>query len=223
MTTLLDENIKKEVQEVFSGLTLPVEIHFFGNHRDNCEYCTDTAELLNEVASLSDKIVLKTFDIHTNQQEAAYYKIDKTPGFVILGRVNEDLIDNGIRFAGIPAGHEFTSLINTLLMVSKGDSGLTPETRAALRNLENPVLLQVFVTPSCPYCPRAVVLAHQMAFESQMVEAEMVEALEFKNLADQFGVSGVPHTVINSGMAEVVGAVPEDYLLIKIKQAFTST
>jgi len=108
-------------------------------------------------------------------------------------------------------------------MVSKGDSGLTPETRAALRNLENPVLLQVFVTPSCPYCPRAVVLAHQMAFESQMVEAEMVEALEFKNLADQFGVSGVPHTVINSGMAEVVGAVPEDYLLSKIKQAFTST
>jgi len=84
MTTLLDENIKKEVQEVFSGLTLPVEIHFFGNHRDNCEYCTDTAELLNEVASLSDKIVLKTFDIIQTNKRRLTIKSTRPPALSSL-------------------------------------------------------------------------------------------------------------------------------------------
>jgi glutaredoxin len=81
------------------------------------------------------------------------------------------------------------------------------------------VLLQVFVTPTCPYCPQAVVLAHQMALESPMVEAEMVEAMEFPELSNQFGVSGVPQTTINSGAGTVIGAVPEDSLLVEIQEA----
>lgn len=219
MSQLLDENIKSQVRDVFTEMKLPVEILFFGDESDHCEYCEDTAMLLEEVAALSDKINLQKFDLKKNSTEANTYHIDKAPGIAILGRVDEDLIDKGIRFAGIPAGHEFTSLINTILLVSKGDSGLSDETRQFLKDLDKPVLLQVFVTPSCPYCPRAVVLAHQMAFESPLIEAEMVEAMEFDQLANSFNVSGVPHTVINSGKSEVVGAVPEEYLVDKIKQA----
>jgi predicted DsbA family dithiol-disulfide isomerase len=63
-----------------------------------------------------------------------------------------------------------------------------------------------------------VVLAHQMAMESDLVEAEMVEAMEFIDLSDQYGVSGVPHTVINEGAGELIGAVPEAALLDKIRQ-----
>jgi glutaredoxin-like protein len=201
-------------------LNLPVVIHFFNNNGGKCEHCEDTKNLLQEVAALSDgKIEMAVFDFQANRAEAEQFKIDKTPGFVILGRVGEDLIDYGIRFFGIPAGHEFTSLVNTILMVSKGVSGLTDKTKQELTNLRNPVHLQVFVTPTCPYCPRAVVLAHQMAFESQKVQADMVEAMEFNDLANQFGVLGVPHTIINNRAGEVVGAVPEDYLLDKIKQA----
>jgi predicted DsbA family dithiol-disulfide isomerase len=63
-----------------------------------------------------------------------------------------------------------------------------------------------------------VVLAHQMALESDMVEAEMVEAMEFVDLSDQYGVTGVPHTVINEGAGELIGAVPEAVLLDKIRE-----
>lgn len=62
-------------------------------------------------------------------------------------------------------------------------------------------------------------LAHQMALESPMIEAEMVEAMEFPGLADRFGVSGVPQTTINTGAGTVVGAVPEDNLLAEILSA----
>ncbi len=62
-------------------------------------------------------------------------------------------------------------------------------------------------------------LAHQMAFESQWVEAEAVEATEFPELADRFGVSGVPHTSINAGAGEMVGAGPEAMLVEQIVAA----
>jgi hypothetical protein len=63
------------------------------------------------------------------------------------------------------------------------------------------------------------VLAHQMALESPMVEAEMVEAMEFPELSNRFRVSGVPQTTINAGAGTVVGAMPEEQLLKEIKRA----
>jgi len=63
------------------------------------------------------------------------------------------------------------------------------------------------------------VLAHQMALESEMVQAEMVEATEFPELANQYGVSGVPHTTINFGAGEMIGAAPEAMMIEQIKEA----
>jgi glutaredoxin-like protein len=153
---------------------------------------------------------------------AQQYKVDKAPGIVIAGVNGDQILDYGIRLAGIPSGHEFSSLIHDMLLVSKRDSGLSEQTRQILKGLDKPVLLQVFVTPTCPYCPRAVILAHQMAMESPMIEAEMVEATEFSELSDKYHVSGVPHTAINEGAAHVVGAVPEEYLLAEIEKAISA-
>ncbi len=217
MTSLLNEGIKAQVREFFTDLDHPVQILFFGSNRGDCEYCEDTLELLEEVASLHEKITVQAYDLDENRDVAGQYRMDKAPGFAVLSGSNGDLIDYGVRYAGIPAGHEFTSLINDIVLVSKRDSGLAEETRAALRKIDKPVRLQVFVTPTCPYCPRAVVLAHQMAMENPLIEAEMIEAMEFSELANTYGVSGVPHTVINDGKGEVIGAVPEGHLLQQIQ------
>lgn len=64
-------------------------------------------------------------------------------------------------------------------------------------------------------------LAHQMALESPMVEAEMIEAMEFPELANRHGVSGVPQTTINDGVGTVIGAVPEDHLVHEIRNALS--
>jgi len=129
-------------------------------------------------------------------------------------------MDYGIQYSGIPSGHEFSTLINDILLVSGRDSGLSPQTREFLQKLDKPVHFQVFVTPTCPYCPQAVILAHRMAMENPgMIRAEGVEATEFPELANQFGVSGVPQTTINAGAGTVIGAVPEKQLLAEIQQA----
>ncbi|HSV86887.1 MAG TPA: thioredoxin family protein [Levilinea sp.] len=216
MPNVLDEKIRKQISEIFSSLQRPVGILFFED--DDCEYCEQTRALLSEVSALSDRIRLTAYTINEDPGFSDRYGISQAPGTVIGGMKGDEFIDYGIRFMGIPAGHEFTSLIRTILMVSAGDSGLSSETRNFLASLDRPVRLQVFVTPTCPYCPQAVVLAHQMAFQSDMVEAEMVEATEFIDLSDQYGVSGVPHTVINEGAGELIGAAPEAVLREKIRE-----
>lgn len=62
-------------------------------------------------------------------------------------------------------------------------------------------------------------LAHQMALESSLVEAEMIDASEFMELADRHGVGGVPHTAINAGAGQMIGSAPEEYLVAEIKKA----
>lgn len=217
-TKLLDEAIVSQVKQVFAALKEPVEILYFGKQSD-CEYCDDTLQLVQEVVALDDKLSLSVYDLEKDRQVAQQYRVDKAPGLVLVGRDGDQLVDYGIRFAGIPSGHEFGSLIHDLVLVSGRDSGLSDQTRAFLKGLNQPVLLQVFVTPTCPYCPRAVVLAHQMALESPWVEAEMVEAIEFPQLSERFGVSGVPQTTINSGKGTLIGAAPEEELVAEIKRA----
>jgi len=218
MTNLLNDDIRKQVSEAFEKLHQPVQILFFGS-KEQCDYCDDTLKLVEEVASLSDILSVQAFDVDADAAIAENYNVNLTPGLVITAVGEDGPIDYGVRYAGIPSGHEFSSLIQDLILVSGRDSGLSEQTREYLAGLKDPVHLQVFVTPTCPYCPRAVVLAHQMAMESTMVQAEMVEATEFPDLSNQYHIMGVPDTVINQGKGKMVGAVPEAQLLAEIMKA----
>jgi glutaredoxin-like protein len=211
---LLNDEIIGQIKEIFAHLDQNVSMLFFGE--ESCEYCDDTLQLLEEVEVLSEKLSLATYDLDKDAEIAEKYRVDKAPGIVMVGNDGENLTDYGVRYAGIPSGHEFSSLINDLIRVSQRDSGLSEETRAQLKNIKDPVHLMVFVTPTCPYCPQAVLLAHQLAMESPLIEAEMVEATEFPELSNRYNVSGVPQTTINYGAGTVVGAVPEGHLLAEI-------
>jgi glutaredoxin-like protein len=219
MEKLLSDQVIKQINEAFTELKEPVQILYFGS-KDNCDHCLETKQLLEEVVALNEKLILSVYDIQEHHEFAEHFNVFNAPGIVIAAREGSQIIDLGVQFSGTPSGHEFGTLINDILMVSGRDSGLNEKTREFLKNLKQPLVLQVFVTPGCPYCPRAVVLAHQMAMENpQMIRAEGVEAMEFPELADRFNVHGVPQTVINSGAGIVVGAMPEQNLLVEIKRA----
>jgi glutaredoxin-like protein len=216
MTTLLNKQIQSQVQDAFTDLTHPVHILFFGT-KQQCQFCGETLQLVEEITALSDLLAFSVFDVDADAAVAENYHVELTPTLVIAGEGEDGPIDYGIRYLGIPSGHEFSSLIQDILIISSRDSGLNDQTRDFLAELTEPVLLQVFVTPTCPYCPQAVVTAHRMALESPLVEAEMVEATEFPDLSNQYQIMGVPDTVINYGAGKVVGAVPEGRLAIEIK------
>lgn len=145
---LLNDQVIKQVKEVFdSQLNQPVEVLFFGQQHD-CDYCDDTHQLVEEVTAISPKLNLQTYDLEQHAEIASQYGVDKAPSVVLAARDGDGLTDYGVRFAGIPSGHEFSSLIQSLILVSDRDSGLNDQTRQALKKLTQPVTLQVYVTPT---------------------------------------------------------------------------
>ncbi len=178
-----------------------------------CETCDETQQLLEELAALSPQIRLAVHDVDTDVAEARAMDVSRVPALVLTGAAR-----GGVRYLGIPAGLEFSSLLADLVDVSRGGTDLAEPTKAALRALDRDVHIQVFVTPTCPFCPGAARLAHKMAIESPRVTADVVEASEFPDLVDRYNVHGVPKTVINETV-EVMGAQPESRFLKAVLKA----
>jgi glutaredoxin-like protein len=203
---LLNEKDAKIVHERLSQMAGNVKLALF-TQESECDYCGQTQELVDELAGLSSgKLTVEIHDLVKDSVRAESLHIDKAPALAVLGPADED---RGLRFFGIPAGYEFASLLESIDLVARGDSGLAPAIREKLHALKEPLNLQVFVTPTCPYCPKAVVTAFKMAMESPLVTASMVEATEFPELASKYQVSGVPHTVIGESPQPMIGAYPE--------------
>jgi alkyl hydroperoxide reductase subunit AhpF len=144
---LFTADFEKQILGLFDAqLVHPVEIIFF--NLDLCESCDDTKILLEQLTALSEKIFLKSYNYADNSHLAQQYNVDLAPSLIIAGHERDDVIDYGIRFAGLPSGYEFSSLIQAIILVSRRDSGLKPETRKTLQGVKSPVNLKVFATPT---------------------------------------------------------------------------
>ena len=178
-----------------------------------CRYCKETEELYKEVIELSDLLKLETYTIENNKEKFGEYKVERIPTAVIKGH-NKGLI----RFVGIPAGYEFTTLLEDLIDVSRGKFDLKERNRRKVEAVKESLHIQVFVTPACPYCPRAVRIAHKMAFINENIIGDMVEASEFPNLSEKYGVYAVPKIIVNDKV-EFEGALPEDQFIREVLKA----
>jgi glutaredoxin-like protein len=207
---LLDDQTRQEIGKMLANLPNPVRLLFFSTPQQ-CEYCDQIRQLTAELTEVSNQISLETYDFTTDLDKVAEYKIDKAPALAVVGEK-----DYGVRFFGFPAGYEFSTMLHAIQAVSRGVPELDSQMTAYLQQLSEPVHIQVFVTTSCPYCPRAAVVAYEMALASDMVKADVVEAGEFPQLANQYEVMGVPLSVIN-GIQRVEGAAPAHMVFDAIK------
>ena len=211
--SLFNEQDATAIRErLAASLRRPVQLALFVSEQD-CVYCEPTRELLETLSTLHEALSLTVYDLELDAERAAALGIDKAPGIVVLGGTESQ--DYGIRFYGIPSGYEFASLLEAIRMVGSDEVELQAATRQFLAGSTAPLHLQVFVTPSCPYCPRAVALAHRLTYASPYVTADAVEVTEFPDLGDRYHVMGVPRTVIDE-VVPVEGAVPEGTLLAKL-------
>lgn len=208
------EFLRNEFQ---TSLVNPVKLVMF-TQTVECQFCAETRQIVEEIANLSSKITAEIHNFVTDKAMAELYDVEKIPAIAVLRVEDDEDKDYGIRFYGIPSGYEFTTVIEDIVDVSKGESGLQPKSKEAVAGITEPVHFQVFVTPTCPYCTQAVRLAHRFAIESDLVTADMVESIEFPHLANKYQVYGVPRTVINETIHQE-GAVPEPMMLAKLLEA----
>lgn len=168
-----------------------------------CKFCPQTQELMGELTSLSPKIHLEIYDFHSQAEEREKYGVERIPA-IVMG----DGDNSRLKFYGIPSGYEFATIVENIKTLSRGVSPLTMDSRKKLRKVNQPVHIQVFVTPSCGYCPTVARLAHAVALENPLITSDVIEIEEFPSLAQMYTVRGVPKTVMGT-VSQLAGVVPQ--------------
>ena len=181
----------------------PIKIVMFTQEVE-CQYCSQTRTLVQELAPLNEKINVQILDFVKDEALAKEYGIDKIPAIAIIGKK-----DYGVRIYGIPYGYELQTLIEAIITVSKGTTDLSDNTKSILKEVRSPVHIKVFVSLTCPHCPAAAAVAHKLAVESPFVKADVIDSGEFPDLAMKYNVVGVPKIIINEKV-EFTGAFNED-------------
>jgi len=196
-----EKNLREEVKlQVFTG--------------DNCQYCGVAVAIAKEVAELNFLIKFEEHKIEGNLAEE--YGLQHAPTVIIT---DGEKYGGRIRYVGLPSGYEFSSLIEDIIDVSRRDAELSEEVKEKLMRVDKPLKIQVFVTPTCPYCPRAVRTAHRFAILNENITGEMVEAVEFPEWANKWNVMSVPHIVINEDV-QFIGAYPDEQYIEYVLQAY---
>lgn len=211
---VLSDAQKEHLKKHFGELAGDVELIVFTQEFE-CQFCKEAMEMVLELGELSPKIKTKVYDFVKNGDEDIKYNIKKIPAIAIVGKS-----DYGIRYYGVPAGYEFPVIVEDIMDVSRGTTSLPDNIKKKLAEIKKPVHIQVFVSPTCPYCPRAARIAHQFAIESEFIKSDVVEMTEFPYLVQRYGIMSTPHIVINEDTS-FIGAQPPEVFLEQIALALS--
>ncbi len=211
------EALKEALKEIKNLVTIKL---FTSSDRINCFTCSETEKLMRIIRDSSPMIGnkraidLEIFEMSRDSDVFKKYEIERVPTIVLL--------DSSITYLGMPAGEEIKAFIETIIRLSTNDHGLSTTTIKELARLDGRVKIEVIVTPLCPYCPYAALLANMFAYASKVygngnVRSVIIEAFENPDIADKYAVSTVPTITVN-GRVVFVGLPYEVQLLDAIKK-----
>lgn len=217
MEPLLTDDVKAQVRPMLADLVHEVELKVYTGGTivvpgsDATGHQDETLALVREVAELSDHITVSEASL-AGDAEAKAAGITRAPT-IVFRRKGETRTN--LRFLGLPSGYEFTTLLEAIRML-----GSDVEFDDKVGELGETTLLQTFVTPTCPHCPRAVLTAFELAMANDRIVAEGIEANEFPVLSQTYRISSVPDTIIgNSQHHRVLGAQPKKQFVEAIQSA----
>ena len=142
---LLSDQDRKTVASHLADIVHPVKILFFTQTIGAPETVHITKQIIDEVAGLNDHITVEEANVVLDRDRASAFGISSAPALVLL---KEDE-DTGIRFLGAPAGYEFMSLVEALILAGTDDSGLTPASKELIASqVSSPLDILVFATPT---------------------------------------------------------------------------
>ncbi|MEM0026606.1 MAG: thioredoxin family protein [Ignisphaera sp.] len=209
------------LKETLRDMKTQVKLKLFttGNNRQ-CFSCLETEKLLNVLIEASPPIgsekaiIIEKYDLETSTEMFKKYDVSRVPTILLL--------DGAITYYGMPAGEEIKALVETIIRISTSDHGLSTTTINELSKLKGKAIIETIVTPPCPYCPYAVLLANMFAYASKLygfnnVKSVVVEAYENPDIADKYAVTTVPTIAIN-GRVVFVGLPYETQLLKAVKR-----
>uniref|UniRef100_I2Q3Y9 Thioredoxin reductase n=1 Tax=Desulfovibrio sp. U5L TaxID=596152 RepID=I2Q3Y9_9BACT len=205
---LIPEDNLAELTKFFEAMKEPVELVVFTDPKQNAPYNAFMESLCRELAELAPKITARFESLESDA--AKLYGVVFSPTLLLAPDRCK------IRYLGAPLGEEARTLIETIMRLSLGQSGLGQISKQLLQELEEKRDVMVFVNPSCPYCPGQVAHAFHCALERpDLVSAMCVDSSQHPALADRYHVGSVPHTVINETFTSM-GLLPEERFAVEL-------
>ncbi|HEY4391507.1 MAG TPA: alkyl hydroperoxide reductase subunit F [Paenibacillus sp.] len=156
----------------------------------------DMLDLVNELSSMSDKITIE----HTT--------LPRTPSFSV-NRVGED---TGVTFAGVPLGHEFTSLVLALLQVSGRPPKVEQSVIDRIKAIQGVYHFETYVSLSCHNCPDVVQALNMMSVLNPNITSTMIDGAAFKEEVERKDIMAVPSVYLNAEFFESGRMTVEDIL-----------
>ena len=138
MVVEIEEEMKGQIMELFEPMVNDVTIHLFVKDHD-CLYCNDTTALVTQVSELSEKVKLEVHKGDIKKGKAVEFGVKHVPAIVLHGEK-----EYKVRFYGIPAGHEFSALIGSIVNASTGTAALDPDIIEDIATIDKPIHIQVF-------------------------------------------------------------------------------
>jgi alkyl hydroperoxide reductase subunit AhpF len=140
---LISDDVAADLKKEFQRLENPVRLLVFSQALADPE-SDQVRRLVEELAGLDSRLHAESYNFVLDKDKVAAVGIARVPAIAVMGESQ----DYGLRMYGLPQGYEFGSLVDAILDVSSGESGLREETKAALHALDKPVHIQVFSTPT---------------------------------------------------------------------------
>ncbi len=181
---MLDDAIRAQLREHFTKISQPVELV---SSLDDGDRSRELAELLDGLAELSDRITVRRADDD-----------QRRPSFAIE-RVGTDV---SVRFAGIPGGHEFTSLVLAILQVGGHPGAVSDEVAQQVRDLDGDHVFETYMSLSCQNCPDVVQALNLMSVLNPRIRHTAIDGALFQDEVEERGVKSVPMVFLNGEFFE---------------------
>lgn len=187
----LDEGIVLQLKNIFERFQNEIKIVAVINDND---LSINIRGFLNEICELSNKVSLEIYKKGENSELEEKIELDCSPTIAIL-----DNNDNfrGVKFSGLPSGHELNSFILALYNIAGPGQELSEELKQKIQSVNKKVKLKIAVSLSCSLCPEVVTGAQRLAIENSNVHAEMIDIFAFPELKDKYNIMGVPALIID--------------------------
>lgn len=191
-SALLNDALRAQIKGVFAKLEKSVKLVSIVDESN--AKSIELRDLVLDMSDLSDKLSAEIYTKGENSEIEAKINADKFPVVALVDSNNNYV---GIKFHGVPGGHELNSFILAIYNVSGPGQQVAEETLEKIKKIDKKTNVKVCVSLSCHICPDVVVGAQRIASINENVEVEMIDISNFKDIKDKYKVMSVPAIIIN--------------------------
>jgi thioredoxin reductase (NADPH) len=185
-----EEAFLRQLRQAFAKLPNDIPLYLFVGRMEDDVFAQACRQIVRAFRELTTKITLKEY--YLDNEMAAKWAVDSSPTLLL------DPERYNIRWLGAPMGEEARSFLEAMTLLGTGKSGMSDQSRTVIQRIDTPRHVQVFTSPTCPYCPQQVVNALRAAIERpDLISLDIVDIQCRPDLADQYGAHSVPQAFAN--------------------------